>query len=151
MGLDMYLGKRTYIKNWNHMTPEERHQVTVTRNGKPTHIQPGRVAYIIEEVGYWRKANAIHKWFVDNVQGGIDDCGEYRVSRTQLEELLGRVEAVLADHAKAPELLPTADGFFFGSTEYDDSYFQDLDDTKEMIVRLLREPKDGTIYYHSSW
>ena len=28
-----------------------------------------------EEVGYWRKANAIHGWFVRNVQNGKDDCG----------------------------------------------------------------------------
>ena len=43
---------------------------------------------IIEEVGYWRKANAIHKWFVDNIQDGEDDCGYYEVAPEQLEELL---------------------------------------------------------------
>ena len=43
---------------------------------------------IIEEVGYWRKANAIHKWFVDNVQDGEDNCGYYKVAPEQLEELL---------------------------------------------------------------
>lgn len=26
------------------------------------------------EVAYWRKANAVHAWFVDRVQGGEDDC-----------------------------------------------------------------------------
>ena len=41
-----------------------------------------------EEVGYWRKANAIHKWFVDNVQDGVDDCGYYEVSQEQLKNLL---------------------------------------------------------------
>ena len=39
-----------------------------------------------EEVGYWRKANQIHKWFVDNVQDGVDDCGEYKVTKEQLIE-----------------------------------------------------------------
>ena len=43
---------------------------------------------IIEDVGYWRKANAIHKWFVDNIQDGEDDCGYYEVAPEQLEELL---------------------------------------------------------------
>ena len=38
-------------------------------------------------VGYWRKANHIHKWFVDNVQDGEDDCREYDVSIEQLHEL----------------------------------------------------------------
>lgn len=43
---------------------------------------------IYESVGYWRKANAIHKWFVDNVQDGKDDCDYYEVGKEQLEELL---------------------------------------------------------------
>ena len=29
MGLDMYLHKRTYVKNWDHMGPEDRHTITV--------------------------------------------------------------------------------------------------------------------------
>jgi hypothetical protein len=41
-----------------------------------------------EHVGYWRKANQIHKWFVDNVQDYEDDCGYYEVDREQLEQLL---------------------------------------------------------------
>jgi hypothetical protein len=40
-----------------------------------------------EGVGYWRKANAIHKWFVENVQGGEDDCGRYEVEQGVLKEL----------------------------------------------------------------
>ena len=36
-----------------------------------------------ESFGYWRKANQIHKWFVDNVQGGIDDCRPYPVSQSR--------------------------------------------------------------------
>lgn len=43
----------------------------------------------------WRKANQIHKWFVDNVQGGNDDCGTYEVGVEQLQELLGIVNKVL--------------------------------------------------------
>ena len=39
------------------------------------------------EIIYWRKANAIHKWFVENVQEGVDDCGEYEVTVEQLTEL----------------------------------------------------------------
>ncbi len=37
------------------------------------------------EVGYWRKANQIHNWFVKNVQGGVDDCGYYGVTKEKLE------------------------------------------------------------------
>ena len=51
--------------------------------------------YDDDEVGYWRKANAIHKWFVDNVQNGEDDCGDYSVSKELLEELLNDCYTVL--------------------------------------------------------
>ena len=41
------------------------------------------------EVGYWRKANMIHDWFVNHVQDGIDDCGYHNeVTKEILEELL---------------------------------------------------------------
>ena len=78
---------------------------------------------IVEEVAYWRKANAIHKWFVDNVQSGKDDCDSYEVSREQLVKLLGDCEQVKAHNELAEELLPTQSGFFFGSIEYDKWYF----------------------------
>ena len=42
----------------------------------------------IYELAYWRKFNALHKWFVDNVQDGNDDCGDYRLTKAKLEEIL---------------------------------------------------------------
>src|SRR5262249_17916981 len=96
MGLDMYLTRRTYVKQWAHQKPEERHEVTVTRGGKPRpDIQPARIKEIIEEVAYWRKANAIHAWFVKHVQSGEDDCGTYYVGREQLEQLKAECDKVL--------------------------------------------------------
>lgn len=49
---------------------------------------------ISQQVGYWRKANQIHNWFVENVQNGEDDCGEYEVTKRQLKELLDICEKV---------------------------------------------------------
>lgn len=44
---------------------------------------------IIDQVGYWRKANHIHNWFVENVQDGEDDCRYHgEVTKEDLEELL---------------------------------------------------------------
>ena len=43
---------------------------------------------LLKQVAYWRKANQIHNWFVKNVQDGTDDCGQYEVTKEQLEELL---------------------------------------------------------------
>jgi len=69
MGLDMYLIRKTYAKNWDHR--EKRHKITKRNLGKELkHINPEKINYIEEEVGYWRKANAIHSWFVKNIQNG---------------------------------------------------------------------------------
>lgn len=106
------------------------------------------------EAGYWRKANAIHKWFVENVQNGIDECQLSVVSRDQINMLLERVELVLRDNSRARELLPTTSGFFFGSTDHDEWYFRDLEDTQEILKKAL-DILDGddtiTFYYQSSW
>jgi hypothetical protein len=51
---------------------------------------------ISEEVGYWRKANQIHNWFVENVQYGVDDCDYHdEVTKETLEELLDACQRVL--------------------------------------------------------
>ena len=95
MGLDMYLYRKTYVQNWDHMGPKERHTITIT-GPKAKSIKPERITEIVEQVGYWRKANAIHAWFVKNVQGGEDDCRPYPVSLRQLQELLEVCRRVLA-------------------------------------------------------
>jgi len=151
MGLDMYLYKRSYVKNWDHMGPAERHAITVTKGGEPTPIKPERISYIIEEVAYWRKANAIHRWFVEQVQEGKDDCGEYDVASDQLAELRDLCAKVLANRDKAADLLPAQSGFFFGPTDYNDYYFSDVQETHDTLTALLLESKYGDYQYHSSW
>ena len=107
--------------------------------------------YITIEVGYWRKANAIHRWFVENVQNGKDDCGTYWVDREKLKELKALCEKVLKNPEEAPNILPTQSGFFFGSTEYDEWYFEDIKRTIEIIDRALSMDKGWEFYYESSW
>jgi len=151
MGLDMYLDKETYVKNWEHQKPEERHEITIKKGGEVVkNIDPTKIKYVVEEAGYWRKANAIHKWFVDNVQNGRDECQRSYVSQDDLEKLLELVKAVLEDHSMAPDLLPTQSGFFFGGTGYDEWYFKDLEDTKKILEAALEDP-DGEYYYQASW
>lgn len=50
---------------------------------------------IYDNVAYWRKANQIHNWFVKNVQNGIDDCGDYLLTKEDVEELLHTTKLVL--------------------------------------------------------
>jgi len=150
MGLDMYLSKKTYVKYWEH-NGDNNYEVTVTKAGKPTNIDPKKVSYIVEEVGYWRKANQIHNWFVENVQYGKDECQESYVSREQLEELLGVCRIVKIDKQKAEQLLPTQSGFFFGGTEYDEYYYQDIDSTIEILEEALSDESADDFAYRASW
>lgn len=151
MGLDMYLSAKHYVKNWDHTTEAERHVVTVTRGGVP--IDLGNIREVVEDVGYWRKANAVHNWFVTNVQDGKDECQESHVSREQLQALRAVCLDVLADPSKALDLLPPTSGFFFGSTNVDDYYLSDLRDTVAIIDAILAKPKEwgGDVYYRASW
>ncbi len=151
MGLDMYLSKKTYVKQWDHQSSEEKYEVVVTKGGKPVdNIKSNKVAYIVEEAGYWRKANQIHRWFVENVQRGDDNCGEYYVDREKLRELLELCKKVKSDSTLAEALLPSASGFFFGSTEYDEWYFNDIDNTITILEEALEDDR-ADYYYSSSW
>ena len=49
---------------------------------------------IFTEVAYWRKANQIHNWFVGNIQGGMDDCGSYEVTKADIIILLALCKTV---------------------------------------------------------
>ena len=152
MGLDMYLYKKNYMRTDEFYKPEYRNEVVVKTGGEiDTKIKPERIKYIVEEVGYWRKANQIHRWFVDVVQEGNDNCGNYYVSRDTLEELLDICKQVRDDHSKAEQLLPTQSGFFYGGTEYDEWYFTDIDNTIKIIEECLEDENAGDFEYSSSW
>ena len=153
-GLDMYLYKRHYVQRWDHIPAEKQFAVTVTRGGEPfPAIKPERVTYVTEQVGYWRKANEIHRWFVNNVQDGEDNCQPFPVDAEELRKLLATVTAVLDRKEKPEEALPTQSGFFFGGTDYDDYYWEDLARTKLLLEGILAEPDaDKADYiYRASW
>ena len=153
MGLDMYLQRRTSVKNWDFTLPKDRHELTIKKGGVINqNIKVERVSRVVESVMYWRKANHIHAWFVANIQKNIDDCKDYYVDEEQLKELLEVCKKVQADHSLAQELLPTKSGFFFGSTEYDEEYFIEIKYTVEELEKILVENnKNSSFYYHSCW
>lgn len=141
------------------------------------------------QVAYWRKANEIHKWFIDNCGGGEDNGNDIYVDREDLEKLLkicrrvkksiklveqgtctegyfdkkGGYETrgvpyyVIEDPSLCKELLPTCEGFFFGSTEYDKWYVDDIDLTIKQLEKILAEEEKDIpgVYvdyiYDASW
>ena len=161
MGLDMYLeasfSTRAYVR------PTDQDYADM-REGKEVKIEKSpELEDAIAAIGFenapidhaynymtyvfpiitWRKANAIHKFFVDTCQEGNDNCQRHYVSREHLEELLEIINTILAvktpaaRETKAKELLPTESGFFFGTEEYDDWYYKDLEDTKKTLEKVF--------------
>ena len=108
-------------------------------------------ANISVNVCYWRKANQVHNWFVRNCQDDEDDCGEYEVSRESLSALRQLCQETL--ETGTTSLLPTQSGFFFGSTDYNESYKQDLTDTIKQLNNVLDNLKfdNWSFSYRSSW
>lgn len=102
------------------------------------------------EIGYWRKANAIHRWFVENCQDGIDNCATYYVGYEDLKELRNLCIRVLCKKESPEEILPTQEGFFFGITDYGEDYIYDLEETIKICNWALSQDFDY-FEYHSSW
>jgi hypothetical protein len=162
MGLDMYLYRETYIgAEYEHRKVEGN--INITTGGKPIKINFNKVSSIKENVGYWRKANQIHHWFVQNVQEGEDNCAYYYVGKHKLEELLADVSKVLENKGTPQEeyvvneFLPSTDGFFFGPDYKADPdwYWMQMENTKEILTEVLGEQYDENqyldYYYQSSW
>ena len=146
MGLDMYLNASRFLCH-----TETDLKVSIAALIVPA---PGEPKTVTVEACYWRKANAIHAWFVKNVQKEVDDCGVYYVSLENITTLRDLCRQVLADPSLAPTLLPAQSGFFFGSTAYDDNYLDDLRHTDERLTTLIDNAdtyKNWSYEYHSSW
>lgn len=181
MGLDMYMSKKTYVKQWSHNEPKDQFTVTVKKGTKKYNdIKPERVSYVVEEVAYWRKFNALHNWFVQNTQDGEDNCQESYISDEKMQELLDTLKSVKSILDNAPkkkvevqvgwsngekmmeeidvfdideevleDLFPTTSGFFFGGTEYDTYYQENIEETIKIIEGLIEE--GGDFFYQASW
>jgi len=155
MGLDMYLSAEKFIGGYSFMEEKEKetyHSIVNAIEAEGLAGKDSPTGTVSLNVGYWRKQNAIHNWFVNNVQGGVDECDKHSVSRESLESLRRLCLEVLKDNSKAMELLPPTAGFFFGGTEIDEYYIEGLKYTVEMITKALdRADESWTFYYQSSW
>lgn len=107
------------------------------------------------ELMYWRKANQIRRWSVDHLNDfdPSDNLGKYDVSREVLQDLIDDIDYVLEDESieRAEEVMPTNSGFFFGSTEYDEHYFDSLRYTREQIQEILDTTSEEDEIYYTEW
>jgi hypothetical protein len=164
MGLDQYLYARKYISANNYSRDEEGNfsqepnpefSNIMEQSDLPLDINKytfSGSANVAIQVGYWRKANAIHGWFVDELANGVDECQEIYVPREKLSELRDLCKSALKEPAMAGEILPPTSGFFFGSSEVDEWYMDDLKTTIEMIDFILANTsEDYDFFYQASW
>lgn len=128
MGLDMYVNirhKDTQSKldayeawelkysyeEYQHLTEEQKEEY---RNSEPEYDDD----MYGKELMYWRKANQIHNWFVQNCQGGVDDCGRYAITVNDLKTLKELCEKILTMTVVKQELRPTYLNGWFSEPEY---------------------------------
>jgi len=105
------------------------------------------------EVAYWRKANAIHGWLVNNAREIQEDI-VYDVSMDNLIELRNICKEVIEAHDedKAMELLPPTSGFFFGGTEIGDYYWEYVAEAVTILSEIIEHNnEDSTFEYYASW
>jgi len=155
MGLDSYLYRRQYISGWDWDGPNTDRSMydqlleytnNVRCEGSP-HIN------IDVCVAYWRKANAVHKWFCD-LDGGRDECQSIYVTKEDLIRLRDLAKSVIEQPAIAGDVLPTQQGFFFGSYDYDEWYMEDMKFTVDKIDKILESTKHHEyvdFIYRASW
>lgn len=150
MGLDMYLS-RNLDPNGNvlRITPQDDFNSDgfakllerATQSNK-SYLQPT----ISVNIAYWRKANAIHQWFVSHCADGVDECQKISVSLNDLRELKDICESILQapnDIDLMESLLPPQDGFFFGGTDLTDddtrnAYLDDVKYTNDMLAEEFK-------------
>jgi len=145
----------------NYMNPNERDLIIEALEGDHPPVRDTNPSATVQiDIAYWRKANQIHQWFVDNVQGGEDNCQKYFVSIEDLRGLVTLCEGLLVKKSvvDAEEELPTASGFFFGDTEYNEYYWQDLEDTVNQLRPVLdwfdendKRLMQWDLHYRASW
>jgi hypothetical protein len=162
MGLDMYLSASKYLGGWDHSEKEEKDAFnkvleTLDLKGCTNDHSPSITVDIT--VAYWRKANAIHNWFVQNAQDGVDNCEKHYIDREKLQDLLVTCQKVLKFRGKKDEkekvlkTLPPQNGFFFGSTDIDEDYWEDVKNTVSQLKNIFNNEKfkNFDFYYQASW
>lgn len=106
-----------------------------------------------KDLAYFRKVNFLVQFVKDlkNVDADEINCQDVIMKRSDIEELLDACEQVKEDNSLASQLLPTCGGFFFGSVDYDEYYFQDVEDVlkrcKEILEYMDKNPSDVVVFH----
>ncbi len=109
-----------------------------------------------QEIAYYRKVNFLIPFFETMSERRVENCTYLPVNKSWIEELKERCKTLLdlveidklenknykipkEAVVRAYELLPTQEGFFFGSTSYDEYYFMKVHNVYESCPAILKE------------
>lgn len=115
-----------------------------------------------KECGYLRKANQVRGFFNDKYE--VLNCTNIVINVEDIKELHYMCELLLSLKELKPELaeqtalvlLPPTEGFFFGSQEVDEWYYDNLEETAKITKEILNlknedEDDDLEIWYYEWW
>ena len=181
MGLDQYLEARQYIskRDWTGTEPTDNADFTIVQPmTMPGVIDPNGFGGITMEynAAQWRKANAIQRWMNDELAGGdMENCKSYPIDADKLDQLRqdckavlevkrrstfvaagGRANTKMVEEVAEERGLYPMEGYFFGTYDFDEWYFRDLEYTVAVIERLdkagaLKPESDVTFTYRAWW
>jgi hypothetical protein len=106
MGLDMYLFVQKYVPHHEYGSSEREVNPMfneIIKSAKLDTLPTSDFASVevIKQVGYWRKANAIHGWIVRNCAEGIDECQKISLKREDIKALRDSCMKELANRDNA--------------------------------------------------
>ena len=164
MGLDMYFfAKKTTYKSFSKWDePDRTNKVNYPEDLKifSDYIYDRNFKSVqtetIYQIGYFRKFNALHSYIVKTFANGVDDCRDIILYKEDVEQIKKVLDDVLNAHQqveKAKELLPTQSGCFFGGTDYDEYYFEDVKVAADLMQKLLDkfDFEKYQLIYEASW
>lgn len=113
-----------------------------------------------ETIAYWRKSNQIHGWFARRFPD-LENCKEVPITKEDLLRLTSDIsvcvnEIIDIGHAggACKAHLPTTKGFFFGLTDYEEWYVEDLFESLQKVTycayKMAKYP-DSKFTYTAWW
>ena len=149
MRLDMYLEAKLHLPPYDTGLAPVREAIERAIGYTPPTEKPDNDATLMEitgvtvRVGYWRKFDPLHQWFVSNVQEGHDDCRPAYIAPDVLDVLEEQLDQVNDD--------PDSAGEHFVSEDDGPMMKGDIDYTLRIVVQAKKLQERGwDIYYRAS-
>jgi hypothetical protein len=169
MGLDIYFHK-TKRTEWERFQNEMTAYENLPKDEQTDGSNPSR-DFGPKQIGYFRKVNFLMSFFNydgnceykeigrERLQALRDACAEIAKMKPVRYEVTqyayGGTDKVKvysdADKKRCAELLPTQSGFFFGNTDYDQSYFYDVKEVFIWVDGVLSDLADDEVVLMYCW